>query len=148
MTRRVEADITVDMADKTCRSRSAPFNLTESKGLCSVISIHKNIIESKETNENNNQDKTAVWVMVTQEYNALGLGPQRFPQGLLNRWKLMKKNARKEKSFERKDMCKTGGGLPATRKRLLHPSLVDVVLGIISELSVEGDKNSFDSNAG
>lgn len=59
-----------------------------------------------------------------------------------------KKNARKEKSFERKDMCKTGGGLPATRKRLLHPSLVDVVLGIISELSVEGDKNSVDSNAG
>uniref|UniRef100_A0A8D8QJX2 Regulatory protein zeste n=1 Tax=Cacopsylla melanoneura TaxID=428564 RepID=A0A8D8QJX2_9HEMI len=123
------------------------FSLSETKVLLELIQKHKEKIENKSTDAMTSSEKKKAWEVLVIEYNSQGMSP-RSSTTLQNKWKQLKKFSKKTVAAERRAYLQTGGGPAEKTPKFLPESLQQLVEGIMSSVSMKGNENSYDSNAG
>uniref|UniRef100_A0A8D8VS76 Regulatory protein zeste n=1 Tax=Cacopsylla melanoneura TaxID=428564 RepID=A0A8D8VS76_9HEMI len=130
------------MANPAKRAYSPPFSPSESSFLVEVLRKYAHILEGKETDAHSTLDKNQAWESLSAEFNARGLVTFRNTTSLKNKWKLLKKDARKEFASSKKYSNGTGGGPPGKEPSDLYHSII----GVTGDVSIEGGKGSPDSD--
>uniref|UniRef100_A0A8D8SR72 Regulatory protein zeste n=1 Tax=Cacopsylla melanoneura TaxID=428564 RepID=A0A8D8SR72_9HEMI len=122
------------------RPYSPPFSPAENSFLIELVQKHGKILEGKDTDANSLREKNAVWETLCEEFNAKGLVTFRNVTSLRNKWKLMKKEARKEYADHKRYSNGTGGGPPPKELSDLYYSITNIT----GDVSIEGGKGSPD----
>ncbi|KAI5708787.1 hypothetical protein M8J76_003182 [Diaphorina citri] len=99
-------------------------------------------IESKETDGSSLAAKNKNWKDLTKEYNSRGLAKERNASTLKNKWKVMKKAAKKQYCEFKRHQNGTGGGLPLEEMDDLYKK----ILRVAGDRIIEGGKGSPDND--
>ena len=91
------------------KSRQPNFTAQELGILTEMVQEHIGILSSKFTSAITNQKKELVWMKITEAVNACGIH-KRTTEKVKEKWRQLKANAKRQKSSDRKEMVKTGGG--------------------------------------
>ncbi|KAI5692843.1 hypothetical protein M8J75_002173 [Diaphorina citri] len=99
-------------------------------------------IECKETDGSSLAAKNKNWKDLTKEYNSRGLAKERNASTLKNKWKVMKKAAKKQYCEFKRHQNGTGGGPPPEEMGDLYKK----ILRVVGDRIIEGGKGSPDSD--
>ncbi|CAA2976587.1 Hypothetical predicted protein, partial [Olea europaea subsp. europaea] len=94
------------------------------------------------------EEKAKAWAKVESEYNSAAPHGPRTTYMLQNKWKLLKKQLKKDVATDRRETVRTGGGPPHKLEKPLPEEIFSRVMEITSSYSVMGSTTSPDSNAG
>lgn len=109
--------------------------------LVDIIERYSDVIECKKTDAVTNEDKKKAWLKVSNEFYT-ETGVLKAHTDLSSLWRNWKTSAKKYLSSKKLDTKKTGGG----SSKIQDNELMDNILNIINEQSVEGLANPFDSD--
>ncbi|KAL1463836.1 hypothetical protein WDU94_015539 [Cyamophila willieti] len=138
------ASFKMEMENPSKRAYSLPFTSSERHFLVELVRKYGHILEGKETGLHSiQQKKNKVWESLSADFNARELVTYRNTASLRNKWKLLKKDARKEFAAIKKYTNGTGGGPPPKEPSDLYTSII----GVTGDVSIEGGKGSPDSDS-
>lgn len=127
------------------KKRSANFTHNETMLLMSLISDFKNIIENKKTDGVSVQEKNHTWKKITAAFNSVCPESRyRTMESLKKLYDNKKRDTRKEKAEERKEILLTGGGVP---KKTIKDPTQDLILSIVDPLTVIGGTSYYGSDS-
>lgn len=127
------------------KKRAPNFSGKEKEALVNIIYNYREIIECKKTDGTTWREKDEAWEKVASSFNAQL--PDNYPRSkdsLRKLYENMKKNVRKDAANDKKELTKTGGGIPEKNEKDSYNSLV---LDLINRKTVYGFQNPFDSDA-
>ncbi|KAI4468172.1 apontic [Holotrichia oblita] len=131
---------TMEQKNKT---RGPNYSSDEKCILINIIAKYKNIIENKKTDATTWKEKENTWKKITSEFNSQCCGNYRSTESLKKYYENQKKMLRKNVVENKKKMQQTGGGTctPGQDKN------EDILLSLISNKTVYGLENMYDSDA-
>ncbi|XP_018577299.1 myb/SANT-like DNA-binding domain-containing protein 3 [Anoplophora glabripennis] len=127
------------------KKRSANFTNNDKALLINIVSKFKHIVENKKTDAVTSREKTEAWKNITQQYNSSGPSCPRDVECLKRCYDNRKKLLRKSVAFERRELYKTGGGLPNIKENKEPGD--DLLLSIVCDKVINGLDNHFDGDA-
>ncbi|CAH1107487.1 unnamed protein product [Psylliodes chrysocephalus] len=127
------------------KKRSANFTPNETILLMSLISDFKNVLENKKTDGVSMQEKNKTWKKITNAFNsACPEGRHRETDSLKKLYDNKKREVRKDKAEERKEVLLTGGGI--STKKIRDPAQ-ELILSIVDPLSIVGGTSLYGSDS-
>ncbi|XP_026729100.1 uncharacterized protein LOC113494814 isoform X2 [Trichoplusia ni] len=124
------------------RKRSANWMASEKTQLVDLVTEHFHVIENKRTDGVSMKQKLAEWTTISNKYNSQTTLSHRTAENLKSQWESLKKATKKEASFKRMHLIKTGGG-PSRPKN--DDPLQERILGLITPSAV-GLHNPYDKD--
>ncbi|XP_026743409.1 uncharacterized protein LOC113506757 isoform X2 [Trichoplusia ni] len=124
------------------RKRSANWMASEKTQLVDLVTEHFHVIENKRTDGVSMKQKLAEWTTISNKYNSQTTLSHRTAENLKSQWESLKKATKKEASFKRMHLIKTGGG--PSRPKIDDP-LQERILGLITPSAV-GLHNPYDKD--
>ncbi|KAF5276773.1 hypothetical protein FQR65_LT16196 [Abscondita terminalis] len=118
------------------------YTSDEKNLLVTLVDKYKDKVENKKTNGISNKEKEAIWASIADEFNSKALNVYRDSNALRKQWANYKQDARKAAAKQRHSLYKTGGG-PG---EVTDTSKDEVILSIISDKTVKGLEQEFDSD--
>lgn len=133
------------MSENNKKRRSANFTPNETVLLMSLIVDFKHIIENKKTDSICIQEKNRAWRKITVAFNsACPESRHRTMESLKKLYDNKKRETRKQKAEEKKDILLTGGGTPQVK---VKDPAQDLILSIVDPLTVVGGKSCYGSDS-
>lgn len=130
--------------DKSKRERTVNFTSDEKLLLINIVAKYKDIVENKKTDAVGIREKKIAWEKITEDFNSSGLYCPRSCDSLKRLYENKKKQLRREAGEDKRELYKTGGGLPPKIKK---DACDEILLSIINTKTIYGLTNSFDSDA-
>ncbi|XP_026725025.1 uncharacterized protein LOC113503221 isoform X1 [Trichoplusia ni] len=90
------------------RKRSANWMASEKTQLVDLVTEHFHVIENKRTDGVSMKQKLAEWTTISNKYNSQTTLSHRTAENLKSQWESLKKATKKEASFKRMHLIKTG----------------------------------------
>ncbi|KAI4455428.1 apontic [Holotrichia oblita] len=125
------------------KTRGPNYSSDEKCILINIIAKYKNIIENKKTDATTWKEKENTWKKITSEFNSQCCGNYRSTESLKKYYENQKKMLRKNVVENKKKMQQTGGGTCTPRQDKNE----DILLSLISNKTVYGLENMYDSDA-
>ncbi|KAJ4432500.1 hypothetical protein ANN_21120, partial [Periplaneta americana] len=125
------------------RNGGKNFSEREKMLLLDIITEYKDVIENKTTDAVTNTLKHECWGKICHKFNAQQDSDIRNSEQLRNLYDCLKRRARKERSTEKVEIYKTGGGSVASTATV--GTVSERVIGLISE-QITPLINEFDSD--
>ncbi|XP_037931526.1 uncharacterized protein LOC119666315 [Teleopsis dalmanni] len=113
-----------------------------------LVRENMNCIENKNTDTNTNKAKQNAWINLHECFNEMGSVKRSVVQ-LKAQWSIIKMNAKKEKTKERREILQTGGG-PHRPAEALGSDDISVWLPnefVVDHNIFDSDKNKFEEIA-
>ncbi|XP_062584811.1 nuclear apoptosis-inducing factor 1-like [Saccostrea cucullata] len=95
---------------KNRKARSTNFSLTEVEIIKNEVKLHP-ILEAKHSITVTNAKKQAIWLEIVSKVNAVGVAKRSLTE-VKDKWSNMCREAKLKFTENRRQMTKTGGGLP------------------------------------
>lgn len=127
------------------KKRSANFTNNDRSLLINIAAKFKDIIENKKTDAVTVIEKNETWKKIAQQFNSCGPSCPRDVESLKRCYENRKKLLRKSAAFQRRQLYKTGGGLPEITEKKEPDD--DLLLSIICNKTVSGLEDHYGGDA-
>ncbi|KAL1492300.1 hypothetical protein ABEB36_012773 [Hypothenemus hampei] len=115
--------------DTNKRCRAPNYSNSEILTLISIVEKYKHIVDNKKTDNQTWKEKDEVWDKICNEFNSQSTIYNRSKESLKKYYENKKKIIRKQVAEERKELFKTGSGIPKRRKK---DETTDLVLALMN----------------
>ena len=124
--------------------RSRNFSEMECSLLLQLFELgdRTSIVELKKTDRSTKEQKDKTWAAVLAEFCAQGGGADRNVEQLKGVWKRMKENAKKERTEEKREIRRTGGG--AAQHSMTQEA--QIVCGMLPPEQLDAQLEAMDSD--
>ncbi|KAL4710630.1 hypothetical protein ACJJTC_003266 [Scirpophaga incertulas] len=117
------------------KKRTTNFTPDEKRILSELVLKYRDDVENKKTDATTNSQKCNAWIRLAKEFNSISTFFYRSHQSLKTCWDNIKRQSKKDKASLKKEIFKTGGGLPPQAKQ--H-SQIDLIIEAVLGPAVEG----------
>lgn len=133
------------MESENKRKRSSNFTSNDKCILINIVAKYKHVIENKKTDSVTAKEKCDYWEKISVEFNSSGPSCPRDTECLKRCYENRKKLLRKLVASQRRELYKTGGGLPKSDEKKEPGD--ELLLSIVSDKTMKGLEHSFGGDA-